>query len=214
MKIGIIGAGYVGRAVGKKAVETGHDVMLSNSRGPQTLMSTIGAIGCKVGTMDEAIAFGDVIVIAIPLLAYEALPAESLAGKIVIDAANYYFERDGHIEALDKGETTTSEMMAAHLKEARLVKAFNSIRMIDLDDAARPKGSPERVALPLAGEDADAKAVVSDLYDQFGYDTVDAGPLSEGWRFERNRPTYCVLMPKEKLAEALAATTRSSWQGQ
>ena len=208
MKIGIIGAGYVGRAIGKKGVETGHDVMLSNSRGPQTLMSTASATGCKVGTMDEAIAFGDVVVVAIPLLAYEALPAESLAGKLVIDAANYYFERDGHIEALDKGETTTSEMMAAHLRDSRIVKAFNSIRMIDLDDAARPEGAPERVALPLAGDDAEAKALVSDLYNQFGYDTVDAGPLAEGWRFERDRPAYCNLKPKQALAETLSATTR------
>ena len=208
MKIGIIGAGFVGRSVAQKAVEAGHVVMLSNSRGPQSLFSMKSALGCAVGTVDEAIAFGEVIVLAIPLAAYDALPPEGFRGKIVIDAINYYHERDGHIEALDRGETTTSEMIAAHLPGARIVKAFNAIRMIDLDVAGRPEGAADRLALPLVGDDAGAKAVVAGLYNQFGFDSVDAGSLSEGWRFERDRPAYCNLKPKQALAETLSATVR------
>ena len=208
MKIGIIGAGFVGRSVAQKAVQAGHEVMLSNSRGPQSLFSMKSALGCAVGTVDEAIAFGEVIVLAIPLAAYGALPPEGFRGKIVIDAINYYHERDGHIEALDRGETTTSEMIAAHLPGARVVKAFNAIRMIDLDVAGRPEGAADRLALPLAGDDAEAKAVVAGLYHQFGFDSVDAGSLSEGWRFERDRPAYCNLKPKQALAETLSAAVR------
>ena len=208
MKIGIIGAGFVGRSVAQKAVQAGHEVMLSNSRGPQSLFSMKSALGCTVGTVDEAIAFGEVIVLAIPLAAYGALPPDRFPGKIVIDAVNYYHERDGHIEAVDRGETTTSEMIAAHLPGARVVKAFNAIRMIDLDVAGRPEGAADRLALPLAGDDAEAKAVVAELYHQFGFDSVDAGPLSEGWRFERDRPAYCNLKPKQVLTETLSATTR------
>ncbi|MAM13792.1 MAG: NADP oxidoreductase [Rhizobiaceae bacterium] len=208
MKIGIIGAGYVGRTIAAKAVETGHTVMISNSRGPQTLFSMQGAIGCEIGTVDEVAAFGDAVVIAIPLSAIDTLPAERLVGKIVIDAVNYYFERDGHIDALDKGETTTSELLAARLPGARVVKAFNAIRMIDVEPASRPEGAPDRLALPLAGDDEAAKAEVAALYNAFGFDPLDAGTLSESWRFERDRPAYCNLKPREELARTLAETVR------
>ncbi len=208
MKIGIIGAGFVGRVVAQKAIAVGHDVMLSNSRGPQTLFSQRAALQCATGTIAEAIAFGDIVVIAIPLPAYATLDPQLFDGRIVIDAANYYFERDGHIAALDRGETTTSEMIAAHLPKARLVKAFNAIRMVDLETNGMASGAPGRNALPLCGDDAAAKALVATLYDQFGFDTVDAGLLAEGWRFERGRPAYCVPMDRETLEATLAGTTR------
>lgn len=208
MKIGIIGAGFVGRAIGKLAVRSGHQVMLSNSRGPQTLFSLRYAVGGEVGTVDEALAFGDVIVVAIPLSAYRSVPVAPLAGKVVIDANNYYHERDGRIADLDSGATTTSEMLAGHLPQSRIVKAFNAITMTDLENGGRPSGAPDRRALPVAGDDADAKAVAIGLYDQFGFDAVDVGPLPEGWRFERGRPAYCVPFNKADLEKVLAATTR------
>jgi len=208
MKIGIIGAGFVGRILGTKAMEVGHQVMISNSRGPHTLFSLSGGIGCEVGTVDEAIAFGEIVIIAIPLLAYKTLPASAFAGKIAIDAVNYYPERDGRIEALDNATTTTSEMLAAHLPAARVVKAFNAVRMIDLDEKPRPKGATDRVALPLAGDDQDAKALVAELYEEFGFDSIDVGPLSAGWRFERDRPAYCTLLGRADLDTALRETVR------
>lgn len=208
MKIGIIGAGFVGRAVGKLAVKAGHQAMLSNSRGPQTLFSLPSATGATIGTVAEAIVFGDLVVIAIPLTAYKSVPVAPLVGKLVIDTDNYYPGRDGRIDVLDRGETTTSELLAAHLPTSRIVKAFNAITMVDLEADGRPAGTPGRRAVPLAGDDAEAKAIVVRLYDEFGFDAVDAGPLKEGWRFERDRPAYCVPFDKAKLAQVLAATVR------
>ena len=205
MKIGIIGAGVVGRAVGKLAVRAGHEVMLSNSRGPRSLYSIPHATGGRVGTVGEAVAFGEIIVAALPLYAFRELPAASLAGKLVIDANNYYPERDGQIAELDAHQTTTSEMVAAHLAGARIVKAFNAIVMNDLETDGRPAGDPGRRALPLAGDNAADKAVVAQLYEAFGFDAVDVGPLAEGRRFERGTPAYCVPLGREELVSALAA---------
>lgn len=209
MKIGIIGAGFVGRAVGTLAVRAGHQVMLSNSRGPQTLFSLRYAVGCEVGTVDEAAAFGEIVVVAIPLAAYRSVPVAPLAGKIVIDTDNYYPERDGRIPELDVGTTTTSELLAHHLPQSRIVKAFNAVRMVDLEANGRPAGAPDRYALPLAGDDPEGKAIAARLYDEFGFDAVDAGPLGEGWRFERGRPVYCVPLTAAALQAALAKTIRS-----
>lgn len=212
MKIGIIGAGFVGRTVGKAAVAAGHEVMLSNSRGPQTLFSLRYAVGCAVGTVDEAAAFGEVVVVAVPLSAIATLPAAALAGKVVIDAGNYYWERDGRIAALDRQETTTSELLARHLPASRVVKAFNAIPMPDLETGGRPAGAPDRRALPIAGDDAEGKAIAAAWLDAFGFDVVDAGPLAEGWRFERDRPAYCVPLSRAELEETLARTTRDAWK--
>ncbi|SCX31135.1 NADPH-dependent F420 reductase [Agrobacterium rosae] len=208
MEIGIIGAGMVGRAIGKLAVASGHSVMLSNSRGPQTLFSLSRSIACQVGTADEAAAFGDLVVIAIPLAAYRSIPVETLAGKLVIDTNNYYVERDGNIPELDEGETTTSEMLARHLPRSRIVKAFNAIIMDDLENGGRLPGSSKRRGLPLAGDNSADKAVVAALYDQFGFDPVDAGLLAEGWRLERGRSVYCVPMDAEHLKDELEKTIR------
>lgn len=209
MKIGVIGAGFVGRAIGKLAVQAGHDVMLSNSRGPQTLFSLRYAIGCAVGTVDEAAAFGDVVVIAIPLAAYRSVPAAPLAGKVVIDTDNYYPQRDGEIADLESGATTTSELLARHLPQSRVVKAFNAITMIDLEKDGKPAGAPGRRAIPLVGDDEAGKALVIGLYDAFGFDAVDGGPLAEGWRFERGRPAYCVPLTADELRATLARTIRA-----
>lgn len=219
MRIGVIGAGFIGRAVAAHAVRLGHNVMISNSRGPQSLGSTIVAIGCKAGTVAEAAAFGDVVVVATPFRTVDTLPGAALAGKIVLDANNYYPHRDGQIEALDRGETTTSEMLAAHLPGARVVKAFNAILQRDLADGGLPPGTPGRRALPIAGDDPEAKQVARTLLDQFGYDTVDAGPLSEGWRFQRAMPAYCVPLDEVAMRAALASAQRGvevphgSWRG-
>lgn len=212
MKIGIIGAGFVGRAIGKLAVGAGHEVMLSNSRGPQTLFSLRYAVGCEVGTVEEAAAFGDVVVVAIPLSAIGTLPVAALAVKVVIDTDNYYWERDGRVPELDRQETTTSELLARHLPTSRIVKAFNAIPMNDLESDGRPKGAPDRRALPIAGDDAEGKAIAAAWLEAFGFDVVDAGGLAEGWRFERDRPAYCVPLGRADLEKTLANTTRDDWR--
>ena len=208
MKIGIIGAGFIGRAVATLAVQNGHDVMISNSRSPKSLGSTVAAIGCKAGTAEEAAAFGDTVVLAIPFANRLSLPVAPLVGKVVLDANNYYPARDGPIPELDRHETTTSELTASHLVGARIVKAFNAILQGDLAEGGTPPHTAGRRALPIAGDDADAKQIARDLYDQFGFDTVDAGPLSEGWRFERAKPAYCIALDAAGLTTALAAAER------
>ncbi|MEA9391522.1 NADPH-dependent F420 reductase [Acerihabitans sp. TG2] len=208
MKIGIIGAGYVGRALAAMAVKQGHDAMISNSRGPHTLFSDAAMLGCKIGTIDEAAQFGDIVIVAVTFKYYTAVPVGRVANKIVIDTNNYYPQRDDAFEALDNGSTTSSELLAAHLPESTIVKAFNAIRMTDIERDSQPTGSFDRRALPLCGDDLDAKRKVSDLYDQFGFDTVDVGPLAEGWRFQPNTPAYCVRLNKTWLPKALAEAVR------
>lgn len=203
MKIGIIGAGFVGRAIAKLAIQAGHQVMLSNSRGPQTLFSLKPMIGCEIGTATEAALYGDIVVIAVPLTAIGQLPAAELAGKPLIDAVNYYPERDGQVAELDNQTTTTSEYLASFLPESKITKAFNAIQMTDLENDGLPAGESQRRALPLAGDDLEIKNTVRRLYDEFGFDTVDAGSLSEGWRFQRGMPSYCVRMTERELRAAL-----------
>ncbi|MGS4820415.1 NADPH-dependent F420 reductase [Raoultella terrigena] len=208
MKIGIIGAGFVGRSIAKLALQAGHDVMLSNSRGPQTLFSLRPMIGCQVGSADEAAEFGEVVVIAVPLSAINALPVAGIKNKHVIDAVNYYPQRDGDIAELDSGQTTTSELLARNLPTARITKAFNAIPMTQLESDGLAAGAENRRALPLAGDDEEGKAIAAALYDAFGFDALDVGPLSEGWRFERGTPAYCVPMSRLALAATIAQTTR------
>jgi len=208
MKIGIIGAGFVGRTIAKLAIKAGHEVMLSNSRDPRTLFSLKPMIGCETGTAIEAANFGQVVVIAVPLTATEQLPAAELQGKIVLDAVNYYPDRDGDIEELLSGGISTSERLARQLPGSRITKAFNAIRMTDLETQGLPPGDANRQALPLAGDDSEGKTIVTALYAAFGFDAVDAGALAEGWRFERATPAYCVALNKEQLIRTLQETTR------
>lgn len=210
MKIGVIGAGFIGRLIAIHAVRNGHEVMISNSRGPDSLRSAVAAIKCKSGFAEDAAKFGDVVFLAVPFSNYRSLPAQALAGKIVVDANNYYPDRDGPIPELDSGEATTSELTAAHLQDSKIVKAFNAIMANDLEKDGLPAGSVGRRALPMAGDDKAAKALVARLMDEFGFDVVDVGTLSEGWRFERARPAYCVPFERDELAGVLAGTTRQS----
>ena len=192
----------------KQAIKAGHQVMLSNSRGPQTLFSLKPMIGCETGTATEAAIFGEIVIIAVPLTAIGQLPVAELAGKAVIDAVNYYPERDGQVAELDQQTTTTSEYLAGFLPQSKITKAFNAIQMTDLETDGLPSGDPERRALPLAGDDKATKQIIISLYDAFGFDAVDAGALPEGWRFQRAMPSYCVRMTKGELEGILAQARR------
>lgn len=211
MKIGVIGAGFMGRGLAVHGMRNGHEVMLSNSRGPDTLRSAAASIGCKVGTAEEAAAFGDIVFVAVPLKQVAALAGDLLNGKILVDLNNHYPDRDGPIEAIQSGEITTSEYVAGHFPGATVVKAFNAIMINDLEKDGKPAGAPGRRGLPYAGDDPGAKAIVAGLIDQFGFGPVDAGSLADSWRFERARPTYCVAMGAEDLRAALDATERDSF---
>jgi predicted dinucleotide-binding enzyme len=208
--IGIIGAGNIGSQLARLAVQHGHQVVIANSRGPETLTDLVAELGdqARAATRDEAAAAGEVVVVTVPLAAIETVPAEPLVGKVVIDTNNYYWERDGHIPALDDESTTTAELLQDHLPGARVVKAFNHIGAADLTGHATPAGTPDRRALVVAGDDAEAKQVTVDLIDEFGFDVVDAGPLAEGWRIQRDTPGYGPRLTADQLREALSAATR------
>ena len=189
--VGFIGSGMIGSAVARLAVAAGLDVVVSNSRGPETLADLVAELGerARAATPEEAAQAGDVVVATIPLKHYEQLPA-SLAGKIVIDTMNYYPERDGRIAELDAGELTSSELVQRHLSGARVVKAFNNIDFRRLATSARGTGAPDRSALPIAGDDPAAKEEVRGLLDRLGYDAVDIGALAGSWRSEPGTPVY------------------------
>jgi len=210
MKIGMIGAGFIAQALALRCLQNGHAVMLSNSRGPETLATTVAGLGCLAGTVQEAADFGDAVVLTIPFHCYRAAPIEHLAGKIVMDTCNYYPNRDGSMAALDNRLTTTSEMVAEHLVKSKVVKAFNAILAKDLEADVQIPGFSGRRALPIAGHDIDAKNMVASLHQQFGFDVVDVGELSESWRFERAKPAYCFPLSKTDLLQKLAAAQRNS----
>jgi predicted dinucleotide-binding enzyme len=205
--IGFIGAGNIGGQLARLAVAHGYSVVISNSRGPETLDSLVAELGpqARAATSAEAAEAGDIVVVTVPLNAYKSVPVVPLAGKTVIDTNNYYFERDGRIPELDEEKTTTSQMLQEHLPTSTVVKAFNNILAADLTTDGRPAGDPDRRALPIAGDDAAAKTLVSTLLDEFGFDAVDAGPLADSWRFERDRPAYVVRMTAAEVPAKLAA---------
>jgi predicted dinucleotide-binding enzyme len=220
--VGLIGSGNIGGTVARLAVAAGYDVVLSNSRGPETLKELVDELGAaaRAATPAEAAEAGDLVVVTIPLRAYRSVPVEPLAGKVVIDTNNYYPERDGQIPELDNESTTTSELLQRHLPTSKVVKGFNNIYFKHLLSLARPAGAPDRSALAIAGDDPDAKATVTAFLDRIGYDAVDAGPLAEGWRFQRDTAAYANLyatsdnwespVPKDPagIRSALAAARR------
>jgi predicted dinucleotide-binding enzyme len=182
--VGVIGSGQIGGTVARLAVAAGHRVVLSNSRGPETLADAVTALGprASAATSAEAAAAGDLVVLSVPVRAFPDLPAAALAGKTVIDTCNYGPERDGPIPELDNGSLTSSELLQRSVPHAAVVKVFNTIYYEHLLHLARPAGAADRSSLPIAADSASAKAAVTDLLDSIGYDVVDAGPLAEGWR--------------------------------
>ena len=208
--IGLIGAGHIGSQLARLAVKNGHDVVVSNARGPDTLAGLIKELGprARAGTPAEAAAAGDIVVVTIPLKAYREVPVEPLRGKVVIDTNNYYPQRDGHIAELDSETTTTAELLQAHLPQSKVVKAFNHIYAASLTTEGQPTGTKNRRALVIAGDDPDARATVARLIDQFGFDVVDAGALKEGWRIQRDTPGYGPRRNAEELRRDLAAARR------
>jgi len=209
--IGIIGAGNIGSQIARKAVANGYDVVISNSRGPETLADLVAELGSKAtaGTAAQAADAADIAVVTVPLKAYQDVPVAQLAGKIVIDTNNYYFERDGHIDALDNGEATVTGMLQAHLPTSRVAKGFNHIMASDITANSLPVGDPDRRALATASDFADAAEFVTKLYDEFGFDTVNIGPLAESWRVERDRPAYVIRQNAVELTANLAKAPRT-----
>ena len=217
--VGIIGSGRIGGTVARLAVAAGYSVIVSNSRSPHTLTDLVNELGpnARAATPPEAADGADLVVVSLPLRAYPDVPVEPLAGKTVIDTNNYSPERDGHVIELDTASTTSSELLQKHLPTSHVVKVFNNIFFQTLRTLPRPAGTPDRTALPIAGDDTDAKADVTAFLNAIGYDAVDAGPLAEGWRWQPGTPAHLVYagdtiqiaVPSdaEKVRRALAAAT-------
>jgi predicted dinucleotide-binding enzyme len=207
--IGFIGSGNIGSSVARTAIAHGYEVVLSNSRGPETLADLIADLGphAKAATPAEAALAGDFVVVTTPMTAVASLPTAELAGKIVIDTNNYYWERDGHIPEIDKGEITSSGVVQRKLEDSKVAKGFNHIGSADIPVAGKPAGDPDRRALATASDYAEASDLVTRLYDEFGYDTVNIGPLAESWRVERDQPAYGHRQTASELTANLAKAT-------
>jgi predicted dinucleotide-binding enzyme len=210
MRIGIIGAGNIGTALTRRLRQLGHEVTVANSRDPETLADLVRETGARAATAAEAPRGAELVVVTIPEKAVPELPAglfdEAAPGAVVVDTGNYYPGRDGRIDAIEDG-TTESRWVAQQLGRP-VVKAFNTIQAAHLEGHGRPPGSPGRIGLPVAGDDAAAKRIVLDLVDALGFDPVDAGGLDDSWRQQPGTPVYGADRDAEGTRTALAAAVR------
>jgi hypothetical protein len=205
VQIGIVGSGNIGRTVARHLVDAGHEVAISNSRGPDSLAELVADLGpnARAATVEEAASFGEVVLEAIPFGEYQSLPSAALAGTVVVSAANYFPRRDGEIEF---GGRTQTEVVAEHLADSTAVKAFNAMYFETLRDEARPDAPvEERLAVFLAGDDEDAKATVAALIEEIGFAPLDVGSLRDGAVVEPGSPIYNEPMTLPEAREALAA---------
>ncbi|GHJ12492.1 MULTISPECIES: NADPH-dependent F420 reductase [unclassified Micromonospora] len=205
MEIGIIGSGHIGGTLTRRLSSLGHDVAVTNSRGPQSLTDLAAETGARAVSLEEAVQGAELVVVAIPLKAVPQLPASLFDGKLVVDANNYYPQRDGDVAELLDRSLSSSRWTADHLKGARVVKAFNNIQAAHLMDAGKPAGTPGRIGLPVAADDEDAKRVVMGIVAELGFDPVDAGTLDESWRQQPDTPVYGTDRDAEGVREGLAA---------
>ncbi|HEV7816348.1 MAG TPA: NAD(P)-binding domain-containing protein, partial [Janthinobacterium sp.] len=211
MKIGIIGTGNIGSTLVHLFADAGHQVKMANSRGPDSLAALAAETGTSAVQVREAVRDVDLVVVTIPLRNITQLPADLFAGVAkdvaVVDTCNYYpRERDGKIAAIEEGmpESRWTEQLLKH----PLIKAFNNIYAGHLKSMGKPAGSPGRIALPVAGDDAKAKALVMQLIDAMGYDPVDAGPLDESWRQQPGTPVYAADFDAAGVRRALELASR------
>jgi 8-hydroxy-5-deazaflavin:NADPH oxidoreductase len=210
--IGIIGSGHVGSNLARAAIDHGYSVVLSNLQGPGSLDALVTDLGpsARAATPAEAGAAADFAIVAIPITTIDQIPAEPLAGKVVLATINYFPQRDGHIAAIDSGTTTAPGLLQAHLPTSRVVRAFNMIDAADMSGDGHPKGDQKRRALALAGDDEDAKQLVVRLYDEFGFDAVDLGPLAESWRVDPGQRGFVTHQNLAELTANAASAKRSS----
>ena len=206
--IGIIGSGHVGSNLAKAAIAHGYDVVLSNSQGPESLAGLVNDLGphARATTPTEAAAAGDFAIVAIPITTIDQVPAEPLAGKVVIATINYFPGQPGHIAEVDNGTTTAPGLLQAHLPTSKVVRAFSMINAAEMSGDGHPDGDPRRRALALAGDDPAAKKLVAGLYNEFGFDAVDIGGLAESWRVDAGQPAF---VTRQNIAELKANVAKA-----
>lgn len=210
--IGLIGSGKVGTNLAIAAIAVGYDVVLSNSRGPQSLVDLVTRLGphVKAATADEAAALADFAIVAIPLPGVDRVPVKPLAGKVVLCTINYFPQWFGNVAPIDNGSTTAPGVLQAHLPSSFVVRAFNMVDAEDIPVDGRPKGDPKRRALALAGDNLEAKKLVAKLYNQFGFDAFDIGPLAESWRLDPGQPAFIVKQDLQQLKTNVANARRGN----
>jgi 8-hydroxy-5-deazaflavin:NADPH oxidoreductase len=210
--IGIIGSGHVGSNLAKAAIAHGYGVVISNSQGPQTLASLVAELGpeARAATAADAATAGDFAIVAIPITTIAQVPAEPLAGKVVIATINYFPQRDGHFPEIDKGTATVPGLLQAHLPASKVVRAFSMVDAADMSGDGHPEGDPKRRALALAGDDEAAKQLVASLYNEFGFDAVDIGGLDESWRVDAGQPAFVTRQNVAELKANVAKARRGS----
>lgn len=208
-KISIVGAGHIGQALSQLFLEKDYEVMICNSKHPYSLAPLKDKFpDLQLGSLEQVAHFSEVVCMAIPFSNYNQINPLLFKDKIILDSMNYYPDRDGHVARLDLYQTTTSSMVAMHFAEAKVIKAFNAILAKDIvNDAKLPLNAQSR-ALPIAGNDLLAKQIISSLFNDIGYATVDAGSLEDSWRFERAKPAYCIPLNQMQLVTALKQAQR------
>ena len=206
MKIGIIGTGHIGKTLVQKLSAAGHDVKVANSRGPDTVEADVLANGARAATVENAVTDVEVVILSIPLNRIpeiapliKSVPEET----IVIDTSNYYPMRDGRIDALEAGQVES--LWVSEQLGRPVIKAWNAIGSDSLARKGKPAGSPERIAIPVAGNSERERNVGMALVEDTGLDAVDAGTLAESWRQQPGAPGYCTDLTREELPPALAA---------
>jgi predicted dinucleotide-binding enzyme len=202
MQIGVIGSGRIGGTLAKHFVSAGHEVAVAHEHGPDSLAGLVQDLGANghAATVPQAARFGELVVLAIPFGRYRELPAGELSGRIVVDATNYFPERDGHLAELDEGRTTSTELIAAHLAGARMVKAFNTMAAGHLRDYAHAGGANMLYGIPVSGDDDGAKRAVMDLIEEIGFEPADAGGLAEGGRKQQpDSRVFLADLPADEL---------------
>jgi len=211
MKIGIIGAGNIGGNLTRRLTQLGHEVRVANSRGPESLAELVSETGATAVLADEAALGADLVIVTIPEKNVPKLDERFLNGAndgvVVIDTGNYYpQQRDGLIADIEAG--MTESRWVSHEIGYPVVKAFNGIYSANIIDRARPAGTSDRMALPVAGDDPDAKNVVMDLIEELGFTAIDAGSIDESWRQQPGTPVYGLIGDGEAVRAALGAANK------
>lgn len=206
MQIGIIGAGHIGGTLARRLSALGHEVLVANSRGPETLSALAAETGATPVPAERAARARDVVVVSIPEKNVRELGPDRFRstgdGTVIVDTGNYYPQRDGRIDEIEAG-TTESRWVSRRIGRP-VVKAFNNIRAQRLLEGGRPRGEPGRIALPVAGDDPAAKRVVMRLIDELGFDAIDAGGLDESWRQQPGTPVYATDLDADGVRRALS----------
>jgi 8-hydroxy-5-deazaflavin:NADPH oxidoreductase len=210
--IGIIGGGHVGSSLARAAMAHGYDIVISNAQGPDSLAGLVQDLGpgARAATPAEAAAAGDFVIIAIPITTVSRLPADALAGKVVIATVNYFPQRDGPIAEIDSGAETVPGFVQAHLPASTVIRAFSMVDAADMSGDGHPQGDPRRRALALFADDPAARELAARLYDELGFDPVDLGGLDEAWRVDPGQPAFVTRQDVAELKANAAKAERRS----